>query len=40
MKYFWDMVLRSILTAAVAQSVRALAPQAVGWVLESQPRQS
>ena len=28
------------LTAAVAQSVRALAPQAEGWVFESQPRQT
>ena len=26
--------------AAVAQSVRALAPQAEGWVFESQPRQT
>ena len=28
------------LTAAVAQSVRAFAPQAEGWVFESQTRQT
>ena len=30
----------SLLTAAVAQRVRALAPQAEGWVFKSQPRQT
>ena len=28
------------LTAAVAQCVRVLAPQAEGWVFESQPQQT
>ena len=32
--------LRDLLTAAMAQSVIALAPQAEGRVFESQPRQT
>ena len=34
------MFLFAFSFAAVAQSVRAFAPQAEGWVLESQPRQT
>ena len=35
-----SIIVHSSLTAAVAQLVRALVPQAEGWVFESQPRQT
>ena len=34
------MIFQKGVTAAVAQWVRALAPEAEGWVFESQPRQT
>ena len=38
--HFINKIMQKMETAAVAQWVRAVAPQADGWVFESQPRQT
>ena len=37
---YLEYVHKNTIAAAVAQSVRAFAPQAKGWVVESQPQQT
>ena len=38
--YIYNSTIQTVFAAALAQWVRAFAPQAEGWVFESQPRQT